>query len=266
MKLKTWGLAGLRRVLLSRGFEVVPLGQLNAWRSDAALSLKHRSLRMLPDDELRRAVNLLDDSMSQLNQDLFVLHELGWKRDGFFVEFGATDGRALSNTWLLEKRFGWTGILAEPARRFHRALENAGRDAAIDFSCVAARSGETAAFDEASWGEFSTIARFTDADDHPRQVTSSYSVETVSLDDLLDRHRAPEVIDYLSIDTEGSEYEILAAFDFARRRFRCITCEHNFTPNRERIHALLTRQGYERKFEEFSRFDDWYVLANEDRR
>lgn len=43
-------------------------------------------------------------------QDLFVLSELDYKTDGFFVEFGATDGLSISNTWLLEKYFNWKGI------------------------------------------------------------------------------------------------------------------------------------------------------------
>ena len=50
----------------------------------------------------------------QINQDIFVLYTLNWKRNGFFVEFGATNGIDLSNTYLLEKDFGWKGILSEP--------------------------------------------------------------------------------------------------------------------------------------------------------
>ena len=46
------------------------------------------------------------DAHSQIRQDLFVLNQLHEKRDGYFVEFGASDGQTLSNTWLLEKRFG----------------------------------------------------------------------------------------------------------------------------------------------------------------
>ena len=54
------------------------------------------------------------ESKSQILQDLWVSYELGEKQDGFFVEFGATNGLANSNTWLLEKKYGWKGILAEP--------------------------------------------------------------------------------------------------------------------------------------------------------
>ena len=44
-----------------------------------------------------------------------------------------------------------------------------------------------------------------------------------------------KIIDYLSIDTEGSEYRILKAFNFERYTFRCITVEHNQTKNRDLI-------------------------------
>ncbi len=54
---------------------------------------------------------------------------------------------------------------------------------------------------------------------------------------------------------------ILSTFDFDAYRFSVITCEHNYTPNRERIHALLTSHGYAHKFEHLSSVDDWYVAA-----
>ncbi len=61
-------------------------------------------------------------SMSQLAQDRFVLFALGERRGkGYFVEFGATDGRELSNTYLLEQAFGRNGIVAEPNPAYHRA-------------------------------------------------------------------------------------------------------------------------------------------------
>jgi hypothetical protein len=93
-----------------------------------------------------------------------------------------------------------------------------------------------------------------------RQIRgTTYPVETITLTELLQSHGAPEVIDYLSIDTEGSEFDILNAFEFNRYRFRVITVEHNFAPQRGDIYRLLTEHGYRRVAETASRFDDWYV-------
>ena len=60
-------------------------------------------------------------SRAQLAQDIFALAVSNSTSPKFFVEFGATDGITLSNTWLLEKHLGWQGILAEPARTWHEA-------------------------------------------------------------------------------------------------------------------------------------------------
>jgi len=200
-------------------------------------------------------------SRAQLMQDIFVISELGARQDsGFFVEFGAADGIALSNSWVLESRLGWNGILAEPARCWHEKLM-LNRRCIIDTDCVWSRSNEHLNFDEVRDPEFSTLTDFSAADTH-REVRSNYSrypVSTVSLSDLMARHQAPEQPDYLSIDTEGSEFEILSAFNFERFAFKIITCEHNFTPQREKIHQLLKSKGYRRMHERLSRYDDWYV-------
>ena len=71
----------------------------------------------------------------------------------------------------------------------------------------------------------------------------------------------PKRIDYLSIDTEGSEYEILSNFNFDAYDIRAITCEHNYMPERERIYKLLTSKGYFRVDTEKSKWDDWYTKS-----
>lgn len=221
----------------------------------------NRSLAKLAD--LSSLLRFRGQSKSQLGQDIFVLSTLRFKRSGFFVEFGATNGVDLSNTWLLEQEFGWTGILAEPAMCYREALA-ANRRAAIDPRCVFSSTGCDVVFNEVS--ELSTIDDFSDEDCHAeaRRTGRRYSVETVSLIDLLEQHNAPGVIDYLSIDTEGSEYEILKAFDFSRYRFRVITVEHNFRSDRALINDLLVGQGFKRVFEAVSQFDDWYVCDIEE--
>lgn len=199
-------------------------------------------------------------SKAQLKQDMFVLSELKFKRDGYFVEFGATNGVDLSNTYMLEKELGWTGILAEPAHVWHDDLVK-NRDCLIDFNCVWSESGKTLDFNEVGAAELSTVDLFSETDFHAkaRKIGNKYEVHTISLVDLLDKHDAPKAIDYLSIDTEGSEFEILSAFDFDTYNIKVITCEHNHTPMREKILELLTGKGYVRKYTQFSKFDDWYV-------
>jgi len=200
-------------------------------------------------------------SKSQLRQDVFVLAELGFKKDGYFVEFGATNGVDLSNTYLLEKEMGWTGILAEPARVWHDALK-ANRNCHISFDCVWSKSHDEVEFNEASSPELSTIDTFSGSDMHrqARESGNKYKVYTCSLLDLLKKYDAPKEIDYLSIDTEGSEFDILSGFNFDAYKIKVITCEHNYTPMREKIYDLLTSKGYTKKLTNISRFDDWYVL------
>ena len=87
-----------------------------------------------------------------------------------------------------------------------------------------------------------------------------YPVVTISLGDLLNFYKAPREIDYLSIDTEGSEYEILSAFDFAKYKIKIITVEHNWTDNRKKIFDLLLSNGYQQVHDNATHCDDWYIL------
>jgi len=204
------------------------------------------------------------DANGQLFQDLWVLFELGGLRGGYFVEFGATNGRTMSNTHLLEKSFGWKGIVAEPNPGYHADLA-AARGCHISHKCVYSRSGAHLPFLCTEQGVFSRLAEVVPDDRHEdskRQNPTEVMVETITLNDLLDEYGAPSEVDYISVDTEGSEYEILAAFDFDRHRVKCFTVEHNFTPMREDLHRLMTAKGYLRRFPEFSRFDDWYIRAD----
>lgn len=209
---------------------------------------------------LAYVIKNFSSSNAQLFQDLFVLFMTGEKSGGYFVEFGATNGVTLSNSYLLEKSFGWTGILAEPARCWHADLV-ANRSCKLETKCVWDKSGERLEFNEVSAQELSTIKTFSDSDGHfqDRQKGEVYVVETITLNELLEKHGAPREIDYLSVDTEGSELTILSSFDFSKYDIRLITVEHNFTPAREKIHELLGLNGYKRVFEKFSKWDDWYV-------
>jgi FkbM family methyltransferase len=203
-------------------------------------------------------------TQSQILQDLWVLFMTREKRGGFFVEFGACDGILLSNTLLLERDFGWNGILAEPNPVWHQDLRR-NRKCAISTECVYSRTGEELAFMATeTMPELSRIASLVPDDVHERNGARAqshiFSAPTITLQHLLQKFSAPREIDYLSIDTEGSELEIIGAFDFAEYVFHLITVEHaGESQKRESIRCLLEKHGYTRWFPELTRWDDWYV-------
>ena len=55
----------------------------------------------------------IENNWSQSMQDIFVMSMLDGKRNGVYVEIGADQPRVISNTYLLEKDFDWSGISFE---------------------------------------------------------------------------------------------------------------------------------------------------------
>lgn len=232
-----------------------------------AVRLQRPELEELRDSDALRFLaytfSKRSESKAQILQDLWVCFETGEMHGGYFVEFGATNGKTNSNTWLLEKKLGWRGILAEPNPVWHADLA-ASRGAVIEHRCVSSASGQIVSFlttDEVD-PELSGIREFADGDHFKdvRAAASEIRVETISLNDLLALHGAPSEIDYLSVDTEGSEYEILSHFDFAKYKVRLISVEQN-TKTKAKIESLLTGLGYTQVFKEYSQWDGWYVSA-----
>lgn len=200
-------------------------------------------------------------SHSQLQQDLVAEYvsreEVASPK--YFVEFGATDGMALSNSFALEKG-GWKGVLVEPDGNWHAQLSR-NRNSIIDFRCVYSTSGTEVDFIQSSTKELSGIEKHAAHDGWSmvRREGLTSKVETVTLKDLLIDHGAPPRINFLSIDTEGSEFEIIKDFDFEKWRFDFIAIEHNFGENERLIQELLESKGYFRVLPKISAWDGWYV-------
>lgn len=159
---------------------------------------------------------------SQLGQDLFVLERLRGKQDGFFVDIGAYDGEFFSNTYSLE-RLGWQGICVEPSAKFEQ-LQNC-RSCICENALVGGTTGEMLPF--YSGGDPLNYRVDLAADPESENIDF---LPAISINDLLEKFSAPEEIDYISIDTEGTEWDILEPFDFDRWRVKCWTIEHGFRP------------------------------------
>lgn len=185
---------------------------------------------------------------SQAGQDRWVVDQLAdTPHGGYFVDVGAHDGVVHSNTFALELA-GWLGICIEPERGAYDALRR-------NRSAICVR---TAASDHDGSCLFDGVRIVTAVAEH---------VECFTLETLLEEAEAPDVIDYLSIDVEGHELQVLDGMDFARWHVRLITIEHNLYSDgparKNAIHERLTAAGFDRVVEDvvapgYGPYEDWY--------
>ena len=205
-------------------------------------------------------------SQSQVSQDLFVFYFAKNQKNGFFIEIGACDGVKFSNTYMLEK-VGWSGIICEPSKYWHTRIKK--RNCIINKKAVFSESGTKIKFDEFPTSpELSGFNKYLDNDDNKEirskgyksEAFQTYHVETITLNDLIAENTDKKSIDYISIDTEGSEYEIIKNFDFNKYTVEIFTIEHNYIKEkRDKIYDLLTKNNYVRVFDNLSHWDDWYI-------
>lgn len=191
---------------------------------------------------------------SYQGQDLFVIDALAGLRGGYFLDSGASDGVNGSNSLLLESEFGWRGICVEPNNDLFARLSRV-RECACVNCCLFDVEGDVAFYEAA--GVLGGIARAYDPGhlEYVRSMTSLIADAEGKCDGIvvknartirsvLREHGAPEVIDYWSLDTEGSELTLLQSFPFDEYVVRVLTVEHNFTPAREKIRRFLETHGY----------------------
>lgn len=180
---------------------------------------------------------------SQLGQDVWALKQCGSKRNGVFIEIGAHDGIELSNTLLIERDYEWNGICVEANEdSYDRLVGN--RQCQCMHRAAWGSSGESVRFHRNTIDPmFSSVA-----------VLGGDAVETVSLNDLCDM--VGGVVDYISIDTEGTEPQILSTFDCDRYNVKCMSVEHNYVErNAQWLRAWFVDNGYE------VQWCKWDVLA-----
>jgi FkbM family methyltransferase len=198
------------------------------------------------------------ESYSQFGQDRYVAEIVyRGKRGGYFVEAGAGDGLWISNTLLLERRYGWTGILIEPTSAF-AALQRNRPGCICDNSGLASEEGMITMVEifDRGQAEISPAAKdnlllsrstkdmcqadLATMNSYWGVAKRQYLIRARPLVDVLKAYRAPKRIDYLSLDVEGFEFEILRLFPFGEYEFGCLSIER---PPPE-LHDLLTNKGY----------------------
>lgn len=207
----------------------------------------------------RRAFAALAPTVAQAGQDAWVINEVHNRlKRGYFVEIGSHDGLELSNTYLLEKRYGWSGLCIEANPVTFEQLQKT-RVATCLNVCVDQSGGWV---DFRLDGMMGGIKECHDSNTEDRnKLDSVIRLRTETLLTLLEDNNAPCQIDYLSIDVEGAEDRILSNFDFDRYRFLAITIERPSTF----VDRILLANGY-LKVAEIPHLDAFYIHRSHSRK
>jgi FkbM family methyltransferase len=189
-------------------------------------------------------------------QDQWVIQDVFKnRRGGYFVEAGA--GGA-SNTYALEKHFGWTGLAVEPHPGLFEEIK-AKRHCILENVCLTDVESEVQFVINHSIPGTSAmpnaIGTFLKSF-HDGAQTETIRVKGYPLWELLRKHGAPKQINYLSLDIEGAEWLALKNFPFDEYSFDCMTIERG-SDDYLRLRAKLFREGY--RLVRVGRPDDFWV-------
>ena len=197
-------------------------------------------------------------------QDKWIVDLTNAKTDGYFVEAGALDGIITSNTYVLEKQLNWQGICVEPIdRKFKQLIKNR---KICENVCLYSKEGKIEFVESQTNPGWSGINKHIQIRKYKHDIIPINIFKTLrnivkkqclTLESLLDKHNAPNIIDYISLDTEGSEPEILKNFPFNKYTIMAFSIEGRYCSK------LLKDKGYiqvENKFDELLKKVDYYYI------
>jgi len=176
----------------------------------------------------------------------------GRKRDGFFVEVGANDPQCGSQTWLLEQN-GWCGVLVEPQAALCEKLRRERKNSKVfQVACSGPEREGEAVLHIGAHNGISTLE--PQIDSHGAQFIRTERVQITTLNKVLSEAQAGK-IDFLSIDVEGHEIEVMRGFDFEKYRPALILIEDGVRTWDK--HRFLRRHGF--KLVKRTTLNNWYV-------
>ncbi len=205
------------------------------------------------------AWTVITDTRSQIDQENWVLGMIRYRHDGYFVEIGGDDGIGNSNSYLLEKEFGWQGIMVEANPRLYKMICQNRNCTTVNYAAYKT-GGKILEFVDA--GAVGGLVNELQDDIHmgvrDKKIQSGNIIKVPTLrgDDIFQHNNAPKLIDYLSVDTEGSELSVLQSIDFSTWKICMITVEHAGNQDkRQQVMSYLEPYGYERIR---IWFEDWF--------
>ena len=177
---------------------------------------------------------------SQAGQDYFLDSAVFCrKRGGFFLDIGGNNPVNINNTYFFEKSRGWKGLAFEPLAEQREKWKDSRTTECLPFA-LGSKTGE------AEFCEYDAhyMSGFSDDVEFSGTVKARYKVPVRRLADVLEEHGVAHV-DFVSLDVEGAEIEVLSGIDFSRVDIECFTIENNKGHEREiRIRKFMKDAGY----------------------
>ncbi|MCL2295445.1 MAG: FkbM family methyltransferase [Spirochaetes bacterium] len=220
---------------------------------------------------LKQAIKMTTgvDFYGQVNQDMIAYMFFGGKKEGFFVDVGANDGKTINNTLIFEK-LGWQGICVEPLPDIFNKLR-ANRHCDCYNVAIFDISEKNLEFDRVIGADMLSVLSSQMTDAHKNHITyekgkiEKIFVKTLTFSDLMKNYPDRKHIDFLSLDAEGAEIPILKTIDFDYFSFGLITVEDNDGGNtlenfmKERGYKVYLKLGLDTMFVPNSFSSNYYI-------
>jgi FkbM family methyltransferase len=191
---------------------------------------------------------------SQDKQDYYLETNVfkGYK-NGIFIDVGAHDGVSINNTLYFEQHNDWTGINIEPIKSVYDSL-TLNRPTCININCAVSNTDGLAEF-ICNKGYTEMISGLKDSYD-PRHfvrlhaennqtgaISDVITVQTKRLETICNEHTIKHV-NYLSIDVEGAEFDVIKSINFNTVFIDVIGFENNYEDSSPHIIRYLEKRGY----------------------
>lgn len=199
-------------------------------------------------------------SHSQLSQDAWIVGLMQGRKGGRYLEIGAYDPYEYSNSAVLREKFDWTGFHVDPSPTSHSRFNIAGLDNWFIRAGVGKETGLGRLIGD---GAFAQLVAVPECSNSP-STTPACSDDLVAIMTPGDLLRRVGEVDYLSLDIEGGEIDVLRNWPFELCKPYVMTIEHNHREtDRKEITQICTAQGYRQVLAAATDFESWFLLDSE---
>lgn len=189
---------------------------------------------------------------SQLGQEAFIIGFLGKRSNLRYLELGAYDPFMLSNTATLRETFNWTGLSIDPNPEVTAKFLKANLGESFKQVGVSGTGQKGILVQNGALTYVEALDKNTSG--------KSQEISLIGIRSLMEEITA---LDYLSIDIEGREMEVLVNFPFEKLKPRAITVEHNHRKHdSEEISRIMEKNGYRQVLAEITDYESWFFLED----